>query len=200
MLKAAIYSAILFIMLSTPPPGLCELRYKKTPADQEGPFYPITKRVDEDNDLTWVNGQNERAKGKILKLHGIVINTEGTPLDGVTIQIWQTDPQGLYLHPYDSSKGNRDPNFQYWGKTVTTNSGRYLFMTILPGAYEPRPAHIHFKVFSKDKEVLTSQIYFRNHPDYSKYITIPERYRLQMADVLQTGDEEFESFFKIVID
>ena len=68
----------------------------RTPADYEGPFYPITKQLDIDNNLTQVKGQAGVAKGDILNLSGIVVNAKGEPLTDITIEIWQTDPQGRY--------------------------------------------------------------------------------------------------------
>ena len=177
-----------------------EQKYQKTPSDQEGPFFPIGQRLDEDNDLTRVNGSPHSAQGKYLVLKGRVINTNGKPIEAVTIQIWQTDQHSRYLHPYDSSKGERDPFFQYWGKAVTDKEGNYSFKTLLPGAYEPRPAHIHFKVFQDGKERLTSQMYFKNHPDYTEYTSIPERYILQMVDLKKKSPGEYEGFFQIVLD
>ena len=87
-------------------------QYVKTPSDYEGPFYPITKQQDEDNDLIHFAGLAEQAKGDILNLKGVVIDTKGQPQKGVIVEIWQTDPQGRYRHPRDTSPGKRDPYFQ----------------------------------------------------------------------------------------
>lgn len=175
--------------------ALAENQYVKTPADYEGPFYPITKQQDEDNDLTRFAGQNERAKGEILNLKGVVLNIKGQPQKGVTIEIWQTDPQGRYRHPHDTSPGKRDPHFQYWGKTVTGKDGTYSFKTIIPGEYAPRPAHIHFKVWVDGKVILTSQIYMKLNPS----ILIPPGLKLQTIDLKSNKAGEFGGFFQIVI-
>ena len=118
----------------------------KTPADYEGPFYPVTKQQDIDYDLVHVTGQTGVAKGDILNLSGVVVNTRGEAQENLTIEIWQTDPQGRYKHPGDSTPGDRDPNFQYWGAATTGADGTFFFKTVVPGAYQPRPAHIHYKV------------------------------------------------------
>ena len=125
---------------------IAEELYPKTPADYEGPFYPVTKQPDIDNDLVQVKGQDGMAQGEILHLSGVVVNTKGEAQKDLTIEIWQTDPAGRYKHPGDSTPGERDPNFQYWGAAVTAADGSFFFKTIVPGSYEPRPAHIHYKV------------------------------------------------------
>ena len=130
--------------------------YTKTPADYAGPFYPVTKQQDIDNDLVHVQGQTGIAKGDILNLSGMVVNTRGEAQQNLIIEIWQTDPDGKYNHPGDSTPGERDPNFQYWGAAITDTDGTFIFKTIVPGSYEPRPAHIHYKILQDRKVILTS--------------------------------------------
>jgi protocatechuate 3,4-dioxygenase beta subunit len=84
------------------------------------------------------------------------------PLEGLVIEIWQTDSNGVYLHPNDPSTANRDPNFQFYGEATTSADGSYYFRTILPGKYEPRPVHIHVKIKAAGQELLTTQFYFED--------------------------------------
>jgi protocatechuate 3,4-dioxygenase beta subunit len=170
----------------------------KTPPDHEGPFYPVTKQDDEDNDLTKVNDHKGTAKGDVLNLSGVIVNTGGEPLQDITIEIWQTDPNGVYLHPGDSTPGERDPNFQYWGKDTTDSEGAFSFKTILPGPYYPRPAHIHYKLWQKGNNILTSQIYFRKFLKGKKHPSMSNKMDLQSVELKATPDGEFKAFFKIV--
>ena len=179
--------------------GTAQEMYSKTPADQEGPFYPVTKQQDIDNDLTQVKGQAGIAKGKILNLSGKIVNTKGQPLKNLIIEIWQTDPEGRYKHPGDPAQGERDPNFQYWGAATTGADGTFSFKTILPGAYEPRPAHIHYKVWKNGKLILTSQIYFKKTIEDARRPSMTSWINLQTVDLNQTGTEEFKAFFRIII-
>lgn len=171
----------------------------KTPADYEGPFYPVTRQQDVDNDLTRVKGQTGVAAGDILNLSGLVVNTRGEPQKNITIEIWQTDPKGRYKHPGDSTPGERDPGFQYWGATLTGPDGTYFFRTVVPGAYEPRPAHIHFKVLDDEKVLLTSQIYFMTTSDRARLPSMGSLIELQTTDLKPSEKGEFEAFFKIVL-
>jgi protocatechuate 3,4-dioxygenase beta subunit len=175
-----------------------EEKFAKTPADYEGPFYPVTRQEDIDNDLVQVKGQSGTAQGDILHLSGVVVNTRGEALQNVTIEIWQTDPHGRYNHPGDSTPGVRDPNFQYWGATTTDADGRFFFKTIVPGAYNPRPAHIHYKVLQEGKVILTSQIYFREQ-NPTRLPSMTSQIELQTVDMKPVNDGEFETFFRIVL-
>ena len=131
-----------------------------TPAQQEGPYYPIEKPADRDNDLVSLAGASGAPSGQVLNLAGVVYDAAGQPLEGALVEIWQTDASGVYLHPDDPGTAGRDANFQFYGESLTGADGVYSFRTILPGRYEPRPRHIHVKVKLDGDELLTTQFYF----------------------------------------
>jgi protocatechuate 3,4-dioxygenase, beta subunit len=171
----------------------------KTPPDQEGPFYPLVRQEDEDNDLIRVAGRPERASGDILHLSGTVRATDGAPLSGAVVEIWQTDLHGRYKDERDRSPGPRDRNFQYWGKTTTGEDGSYSFITLVPGGYHPRPPHIHFKVWIDGSARLTSQIYFANHPEAGK-MNIRFRTSKPLTVELQSVQPgEYKAVFDIIL-
>ena len=167
--------------------------YQKTPHDAEGPFYPVERQSDEDNDLTIVEGKSKSATGDVLYLTGVVTDENGNPRSDVIIEIWQTDANGLYRHPRDRSKGARDPLFQYWGRAKTDKDGRYSFKTIIPGKYEPRPPHIHFKLWVEDKVVMTSQMYIAAGENDSSGI-----HELLKLNVTKNKEQQYYGFFRIV--
>ncbi len=134
-----------------------------TPSQQEGPYYPVEKLDDRDNDLTIVSSSSNLAIGDLLLLSGKVLDSKGQPILGAVVEIWQTDSSGAYMHPNDPSTSSRDLNFQFYGESITAEDGSYSFRTILPGRYQPRPRHIHFKVKLEGKELLTSQFYFEGY-------------------------------------
>lgn len=100
------------------------------------------------------------AQGEVLLLTGQVLDVNGNPVPGAAVEIWHTDAQGIYDHPGDRSTNNRDRGFQFYGTSMTDSDGNYVFRTILPGQYEPRPRHIHVKVKLNGAELLTTQFYF----------------------------------------
>jgi protocatechuate 3,4-dioxygenase beta subunit len=130
------------------------------PNDQE-----LLARLDTGNDLTFVNGRNERAIGPVLYIFGSVQDERGAAAADARVEIWQACYSGKYLHPDDHTPYPLDLHFQYWGVANTDGSGRYVFKTILPGAYRlspnrVRPPHIHYKVKKAGHPTLTTQLYF----------------------------------------
>jgi len=131
-----------------------------TPSQTEGPFYPVQMPDDRDNDLFVVDGAGGRPAGEILVFEGTLYDGAGIPVPGAVVEIWQTDDNGIYMHPGDSNSSRRDVNFQSYGESETGPDGRYSFRTIMPGDYNPRPRHIHVKVRMDGRELLTTQFYF----------------------------------------
>lgn len=141
-----------------------------TPDQTEGPYYPpkaqIDAMLDQDNDLTRVGSGSGKATGHIIYVMGQVRDQQCRPIEGAVVEIWQASENGRYSHPRDrDNRAPLDPNFQYWGKSVTDKDGRYLFKTIKPGSYQAgpnwtRPPHIHFKVSHGHVSPFITQMYF----------------------------------------
>ena len=131
-----------------------------TPRDAEGPFYPTRIPAEADADLTRVAGRPTPAKGTPLELSGRVLASDGKPLAGAKVELWQCDSLGRYHH-VDGDPGTRDENFQGYGVTMTDAEGRYAFRTIRPVPYGGRPPHLHFKLAHASAQPLTTQLYPR---------------------------------------
>lgn len=101
-----------------------------------------------------------QTNGEALILYGQVVDVQGNAIPDAVVEIWQTDASGVYDHPQDPGTNNRDMTFQFFGQASTNENGWYAFRTIMPGRYEPRPRHIHFKVKQNENTLLTSQFYF----------------------------------------
>jgi len=140
----------------------------KTPAQTEGPFYPVDTQTERDWDLTQLNGRTRTAAGEKIYIIGHITDQNCDPVEGAVVEIWQAAASGRYNHPGDSSGLALDPDFQYWGRVLTDAEGRYLFKTIIPGDYPAssswqRPPHIHYKVQKRGFRELTTQMYFGGH-------------------------------------
>jgi protocatechuate 3,4-dioxygenase, beta subunit len=138
-----------------------------TPDQTEGPFYPISEQLDSDNDLTFVKDNSVHAEGEVIYLAGVVTDGDCKPVKGALVEVWQACKSGKYNHPGDPNPAALDPNFQYFGRSLTNDAGEYLFKTIRPGAYPAasnwmRPSHIHVKVHVMGFEELTTQMYFKD--------------------------------------
>lgn len=77
-------------------PGLfAEQLLLPTPRLTEGPFYPDELPLDRDNDLILLGDNVTPALGEITHLTGRVMTSHGSPLQDVTVEIWQCDACGL---------------------------------------------------------------------------------------------------------
>jgi len=175
-----------------------------TPAQTEGPFYPVTLPLDRDNDLIAVSGAEARARGTVLHLSGQILDRSSKPLANARVEIWQCDWQGIYLHPRDRGQNRRDAGFQGFGTATTDAEGRYRFRTIRPVAYAGRTPHIHFKVAAGNSE-LTTQMYvagdagnerdflYRNLGEAASLVTVP------LAPAAQIEADALSGKFDIVV-
>jgi protocatechuate 3,4-dioxygenase, beta subunit len=145
-------------------PGAFAQALVATPRQTEGPFYPVSLPLDADNDLVIVSDRLTPAVGEITHLRGRVLDLHGSPIRNATVEIWQVDSHGAYLHPRSSNLGRRDENFQGFGRFETASDGEYYFRTIKPVPYPGRTPHIHVKVKRGDRELLTTQCYVRGEP------------------------------------
>jgi protocatechuate 3,4-dioxygenase beta subunit len=140
-------------------PGRFADELDQTPAQGEGPFYPDRLPLDTDNDLLILNNELTPASGEVTHLGGKITDVHGNPIRNVTIEIWQVDNTGAYIHSKSQNAEKRDKSFQGFGRFLTGQSGEYYFRTIKPVAYPGRPPHIHVAVNKGDQRLLTTQLY-----------------------------------------
>ena len=145
-------------------PGAFAEELTRTPRQTEGPFYPDHLPLDTDNDLLVINNSLTPAVGQITYVSGRILDARGEPIRNATVEIWQCDNNGAYLHSRTGQAASRDKNFQGFGRFVTGSTGEYVFRTIKPVPYPGRAPHIHFKVKRTGKELLTTQCYIKGHP------------------------------------
>ncbi len=145
--------------------ALAQATLRLTPAQTEGPYYPVSLPADTDFDLL-AQGKLHYNRGTATWLDGSVTDTSGRPLRGAVVEIWQCDEQGHYHHPADGGKA--DPAFQGFGRVVAGSDGSYRFRTIRPAPYTGRTPHIHVKVRLGQRELLTTQLYVEGDPGNSR--------------------------------
>lgn len=178
-----------------------------TPANPEGPFYPIHEQTDRDADLTRVAGREGRAQGEVVRVSGRVLDESGEPIANAVVDIWQANAAGRYDHEGDTSDSPKDPNFQGWAIAKTDADGRYSFTTIKPGAYTAmgewvRPPHIHYKVSRRGYHELITQMYWDGDPLNDKdqlFLSLPEAEREQLLVGFEPSGEVSEGTFDIVL-
>ncbi|MGO4596319.1 catechol 1,2-dioxygenase [Terrabacter sp. 2RAF25] len=112
-------------------------------------------------------------QGTALTWTGTVTATDGTPLDGATIELWHADNAGFY-----SQFAPGIPEWNLRGSFTVDADGAFEIHTIQPAPYQIptdgacgkliaaagwhawRPAHLHVKVSAPGHEQLTAQLYF----------------------------------------
>lgn len=139
-------------------------------SERTGPVYGERPIGEADADLTRQHAGEPL--GQRIVVAGRVLGSDGEPLRGQLVEIWQANAAGRYRHDVDAWDAPLDPNFSGAGRCLTDEEGRYRFVTVLPGAYpwrnHPnawRPRHIHFSLFGRAfTERLVTQMYFPGDP------------------------------------
>ena len=135
-----------------------------------GPVFGEQALTETDADLTRQHAGEPL--GERIVVTGRVLGSDGEPLRGQLVEIWQANAAGRYHHSVDTHDAPLDPNFTGCGRCTTGDDGSYRFVTVLPGAYpwknHPnawRPKHIHFSLFGRAfTERLVTQMYFPGDP------------------------------------
>jgi protocatechuate 3,4-dioxygenase beta subunit len=138
--------------------------------DLDGPVFGEGSVRPGDADLT--RQHDGEPLGERIKLSGRLFDSDGRPIAGQLVELWQCNAAGRYLHVNDQHAAPLDPNFTGAGRCLTEADGSWRFLTIKPGAYPWRnhhnawrPAHIHFSVFGRVfTERLITQMYFPGDP------------------------------------
>ena len=135
-----------------------------------GPAYGESAIGELDADLTRQHAG--QPLGERIVVSGRVLGSDGRPLRGQLVEIWQANAAGRYQHAVDTHDAPLDPNFSGGGRCLTDDDGWYRFVTVKPGAYPWgnhdnawRPNHIHFSLFGRAfTERLVTQMYFPGDP------------------------------------
>ena len=170
-----------------------------TPAQAEGPFYPLREPADADHDLLR-NGSLTYAKGSAARVEGVVLDLSGKPLKGGVVEIWQCDANGHYDHPRDGAR--MDAAFQGFGRATLDGEGRFAFRTIRPSPYVGRTPHIHAKVKLGRQTLLTTQLYVEGDPGNLRdgiWRRLNEAERASVTVPYVNGTDGLKATYRIVV-
>lgn len=139
-----------------------------------GPFYT-------DDAENVVNGESiaSPGKGETCLVLATIKDTKGQPIEGVHVNVWETDGEGLYDNQYEV-RGKPDMR----GRLTSDNNGDVYFKCVKPVSYgiptdgpvgvllekfhrhAYRPAHIHFRFTApkSDYDELVTALYIRGDP------------------------------------
>jgi protocatechuate 3,4-dioxygenase beta subunit len=128
----------------------------------EGPYF-VDERLNRTDIRTDPSDGSTKA-GAQLRLVVNVSQISGAAciaLPGAQVDVWHCDAGGLYS---DEAQNDTVGKKFLRGYQVTDANGRAEFLTIVPGWYQGRTVHIHFKIrmFSGTRAtyVFTSQLFF----------------------------------------
>jgi protocatechuate 3,4-dioxygenase beta subunit len=172
---------------------------RATPAQTEGPYYPLVLPKDSDHDLLR-NGTLSYPEGQSAWVEGSVSDMAGKPVAGAQVEIWQCDHAGHYHHPGDGDKADR--RFQGFGRVTVGADGRYRFRTLRPVAYAGRTPHIHVKVKLGRRELLTTQLYVAGDPGNARdflWRNLGEADRTALTVPFTAGSDGLQAQFPIVV-
>ena len=137
-----------------------------------GPFY-----VSDPPPMKLGQSLSPYEKDDQIGLYGTVSDASGKPIPNASVEIWQTDEEGLY-------DVQRHEDLDLRGQFLTDARGRYYLRTIRPLGYSipmdgpvgilisaqrrhgMRPAHIHFRVTAAGYRESITAVYLRS----DKYI------------------------------
>lgn len=145
-----------------------------TPRTIEGPLYvagaPICQgeaRMDDGSE----------SDATVMFLEGKVVDAEGKPVAGATVDLWHANTKGNYSY-FDKSQSE----YNLRRRIITDAEGRYKARTIVPSGYccKPegptqealnllgrhgnRPSHVHFFISAPGYRHLTTQINLSHDP------------------------------------
>ena len=146
-------------------PGYLAEAVTLTPAQVQGPFYPLADDIplDKDNDLVKINDHLTVASGIVTHVSGRILDRNENPIRGALVELWHADSRGEYT--YSTKPGpniKSDPNFAGFGQSLTGSSGAYRFRTIKPGLYPGRARHFHWGItIPGQKRRFSTQTYWQ---------------------------------------
>jgi hydroxyquinol 1,2-dioxygenase len=164
----------------------------------------------------YISGMPERAYGENMALtpgtpalvHGRVLSTDGRPVTGAVLDVWQTAGNGMY-----SGQDTAQPNGNLRGRYRTDAQGRYAITTIVPVSYpiptdgpvgqmlhatarHPwRPAHLHFMIEAPGHRTLVTHLFDEDDPYLNSDAVFGVKSSLRIAYAERAADDELARTF-----
>ncbi|SLN35783.1 Hydroxyquinol 1,2-dioxygenase [Falsiruegeria litorea R37] len=140
--------------------------------------------------------------GPVLLAEGVIRDTDGNPIAGAELDIWQTAPNGLY-----ASQDEEQDTYSFHGLMTADAEGRYAFTTVKPveytvpsdgpvgdilrvcGRHPWRPSHLHYIVKAPGYRSLVTEIFPDDDPYLDKDTVFGVRDDLVMTYVERPASE-----------
>ena len=146
---------------------------------------------------------SQDGRGEPAVVTGQVRSTNGTPIAGALLDVWETDENGLY-----EQQDPEQPDMNLRGKFRTDHEGRYFFVSIKPVSYaipddgpvgqllralsrHPfRPAHIHLLVSADGFMSVTTHLFVKGDPYLDSDAVFGTKDSLVVDFIRHTSEEE----------
>lgn len=149
-----------------------------------------------------------------VRVSGRVVDTDGNPVQGVTVDVWEDAPNGMY-----EQQDPDQPDYNLRGRFETDADGGYEFVAIRPvpypipydgaagelltymGHHPWRPGHIHFLIQKDGYKTLVSQIYdsTTEYLDNDSVFAVKEELIGEMKSAEAGADTDLRLSFDFVI-
>lgn len=141
--------------------------------------------------------------GDLVLVTGRVLDTDGNPISGATLDIWQTAPNGLY-----SSQDPEQDIMSFHALFTTGDDGKYSFTTVRPvvytvptdgpvgqllnatGRHPWRPSHLHYIIKAQGFRSLVTEVF----PDDDPYLDQDTVFGVRDDLVMSYAKQEAKSF------
>ena len=118
---------------------------------------------------------NYDGKGEPAYIFGSVTDTDGNPIDGAEIDVWQANEDGFY----DIQQPDVQPEMNLRGIFSTKDDGKYWFKSVKPkfysiptdgpvgtminatGRHPNRPAHLHYIVSAEGYKAVVTHVFVK---------------------------------------
>jgi len=146
---------------------------------------------------------SQDGRGEPAVVTGQVRSTNGIPIAGALLDVWETDENGLY-----EQQDPEQPDMNLRGKFRTDHEGRYYFVGIKPVSYaipddgpvgqllralsrHPfRPAHIHLLVSADGFMSVTTHLFVKGDPYLDSDAVFGTKDSLVVDFIRHTSEEE----------
>jgi len=144
-----------------------------TPNTVRGPFYRAdAPRLPLDANIS-LDGA-----GQPVAVNCRVLDLDGEPIAGATIETWQANGEGFY----ENQQPDQQPEFNLRGVFTADTKGNIRYRTVRPGGYTVpcdgpvgqmlgglgfslrRPAHLHFMIKADGFETISTHVYDGSDP------------------------------------
>jgi hydroxyquinol 1,2-dioxygenase len=114
------------------------------------------------------------AAGEPCWVEGTVTDTDGNPLPGARLEVWEADEDGFYDVQYTDERvaaraglvAGADGAYRFWGLTPTPypipHDGPVGLLLAATGRSPMRASHLHFMVSAPGKRTLVTHIFVRD--------------------------------------